>query len=135
MNDECFRLSLIDIMHAGLLNDFVNLIFDYNLKNDEEVYIQYKIASGNIILNIFDNCNNNRFNGYIFSNNNFIDNKNSITCIDVNETYRKYKNGTSNKNIILIGALLKSNDENEKVHIINLLFDGKMKEIISKNFL
>ena len=52
MNDECFRLSLIDIMHAGLLNDFVNLIFDYNLKNDEEVYIQYKIASGNIILNI-----------------------------------------------------------------------------------
>ena len=52
MNDEYFRLSLIDIMHAGLLNDFVNLIFDYNLKNDEEVYIQYKIASGNIILNI-----------------------------------------------------------------------------------
>ena len=38
MNDECFRLSLIDIMHAGLLNDFVNLIFDYNLKNDEEVW-------------------------------------------------------------------------------------------------
>ena len=100
MNDECFRLSLIDIMHAGLLNDFVNLIFDYNLKNDEEVYIQYKIASGNIILNIFDNCNNNRFNGYIFSNNNFIDDKNSITCIDVNEAYKKYKNGTSNKNII-----------------------------------
>ena len=65
MNDECFRLSLIDIMHAGLLNDFVNLIFDYNLKNDEEVYIQYKIASGNIILNIFDNyiilSNINRF--------------------------------------------------------------------------
>ena len=135
MNDECFRLSLIDIMHAGLLNDFVNLIFDYNLKNDEEVYIQYKIASGNIILNIFDNCNNNRFNGYIFSNNNFIDDKNSITCIDVNEAYKKYKNGTSNKNTILIGALLKSNDENEKIHIINLLFDGKMKEIISKNFL
>ena len=27
------------------------------------------------------------------------------------------------------------NDENEKIHIINLLFDGKMKEIISKNFL
>ena len=41
----------------------------------------------------------------------------------------------TNKNIILIGALLKSNDENEKIHIINLLFDGKMKEIISKNFL
>lgn len=48
---------------------------------------------------------------------------------------RSNKNCTSNKNIILIGALLKSNDENEKIHIINLLFDGKMKEIISKNFL
>ena len=42
---------------------------------------------------------------------------------------------SKDKNIILIGALLKSNDENEKIHIINLLFDDKMKEIISKNFL
>lgn len=135
MNDECFRLSLIDIMHAGLLNDFVNLIFDYNLRNDEEVYMQYKIASGNIILNIFDNCNNNRFNGYIFSNSNFINSNNDFSCIDINKAYEKYKNGTYNNNIILVGALLKSNDENEKINIINLLFDGKMKEIISKNFL
>lgn len=135
MNDECFRLALIDIMHAGLLNDFVNLVFGYNLKSNEDVYMQYKIASGNIILNIFDNCNNNRFNGYIFSNNNIIDDNNEITYIDINDAYKKYKNDNNYNNLILIGALLKSNNENEKIHIINLLFDGKMKKIISRNFL
>lgn len=135
MNDECFRLALIDIMHAGLLNDFVNLVFGYNLKSNEDVYMQYKIASGNIILNIFDNCNNNRFNGYIFSNNNIIDDNNEITYIDINDAYKKYKNDNNYNNLILIGALLKSNNENEKIHIINLLFDGKMKKIIRRNFL
>ncbi len=135
MNDECFRLALIDIMHAGLLNDFVNLVFGYNLKSNEDVYMQYKIASGNIILNIFDNCNNNRFNGYIFSNNNIIDDNNEITYIDINDAYKKYKNDNNYNNLILIGALLKSNNEDEKIHIINLLFDGKMKKIISRNFL
>lgn len=135
MNDECFRLALIDIMHAGLLNDFVNLVFGYNLKSNEDVYMQYKIASGNIILNIFDNCNNNRFNGYIFSNNNIIDDNNEITYIDINDAYKKYKNDNNYNNLILIGALLKSNNEDEKIHIINLLFDGKMKNIISRNFL
>ena len=48
MIDEPFRLSLIEIMNNDLLNDFVNCIFDYNLKKDEYVYIQYKIVNGNI---------------------------------------------------------------------------------------
>ena len=39
MSDEPFRLSLIEIMNNDLLNDFVNCIFDYNLKKDEYVYI------------------------------------------------------------------------------------------------
>ena len=30
MNDEIFRLSLIDVMNEGLLNDFVNDIFGYD---------------------------------------------------------------------------------------------------------
>ena len=45
MNDEMFRLSLIDITNNDLLNDFVNNIFDYDfdLKKGEYVYVQYKI--------------------------------------------------------------------------------------------
>ena len=38
MSDEPFRLSLIEIMNNDLLNDFVNCIFDYNLKKDEYFY-------------------------------------------------------------------------------------------------
>ena len=30
MNDEIFRLSLIDVMNESLLNDFVNDIFGYD---------------------------------------------------------------------------------------------------------
>ena len=59
MNDEMFRLALIDITNADLLNDFVNDIFgyDFDLRNEEYVYIQYKIVEDNIILNIYDNKN------------------------------------------------------------------------------
>ena len=37
MNDEIFRLSLIDVMNEGLLNDFVNDIFgyDFDIKKEE----------------------------------------------------------------------------------------------------
>ena len=57
MNDEMFRLSLIDVMNEGLLNDFVNDIFgyDFDIKKKEYVYIQYKVLGDNIILNIFLN--------------------------------------------------------------------------------
>ena len=55
MNDEMFRLSLIDITNNDLLNDFVNNIFgyDFDFDNEEYVYIQYKIVSKNIVLNIY----------------------------------------------------------------------------------
>ena len=37
---------LIDVMNEGLLNDFVNDIFgyDFDIKKEEYVYIQYKIV-------------------------------------------------------------------------------------------
>ena len=92
MNDEMFRLSLIDITNNDLLNDFVNNIFgyDFDLKNEEYVYIQYKIVSKNIVLNIYDNKNSNRFKAYIFTLNNIKSDDNSI-YINVNNEYDKYK--------------------------------------------
>ena len=32
MNDEMFRQALIELMNLGLLNEFVNEVFEYNLK-------------------------------------------------------------------------------------------------------
>lgn len=135
MNDEIFRLSLIDVMNEGLLNDFVNDIFgyDFDIKKEEYVYIQYKILGDNIILNIYDNKNNNRFKAYIFTMND-IDSDNDAKYINVKEKYDKYKNGNKEK-ITLIASLLLSKDNDEKKEIIESLFRGKIKDIFSHYFL
>lgn len=135
MNDEMFRLSLIDVMNEGLLNDFVNDIFgyDFDIKKEEYVYIQYKILGDNIILNIYDNKNNNRFKAYIFTMND-IDSDNDAKYINVKEKYDKYKNGNKEK-ITLIASLLLSKDNDEKKEIIESLFSGKIKDIFSHYFL
>ena len=135
MNDEIFRLSLIDVMNEGLLNDFVNDIFgyDFDIKKEEYVYIQYKILGDNVILNIYDNKNNNRFKAYIFTMND-IDNDEDTKYINVKEKYDKYKNGNKKK-ITLIASLLLSKDNDEKKEIIESLFNGKIKDIFSHYFL
>lgn len=135
MNDEIFRLSLIDVMNEGLLNDFVNDIFgyDFDIKKEEYVYIQYKILGDNIIINIYDNKNNNRFKSYIFTMND-IDNDEDTKYINVKEEYDKYKNGNKEK-ITLMASLLLSKNNNEKKEIIESLFSGKIKDIFSHYFL
>lgn len=135
MNDEIFRLSLIDVMNEGLLNDFVNDIFgyDFDIKKEEYVYIQYKVLGDNIILNIYDNKNNNRFKAYIFTMND-IDSDEDTKYINVKEEYDKYKDGNKEK-ITLIASLLLSKDNDEKKEIIESLFSGKIKDIFSHYFL
>ena len=135
MNDEMFRLSLIDITNNDLLNDFVNNVFgyDFDLKKEEYVYIQYKIISGNIILNIYDNKNSNRFKAYIFTLNNIKSDDNSI-YINVNNEYNKYKIGSKNS-LCLLSSLLISKNSNEKKEIIESLFSGKTKDIFNHYFL
>lgn len=135
MNDEIFRLSLIDVMNENLLNDFVNDIFgyDFDIKKEEYVYIQYKILGDNVILNIYDNKNNNRFKAYIFTMND-IDNDEDTKYINVKEEYDKYKNGNKEK-ITLMASLLLSKNNNEKKEIIESLFSGKIKDIFSHYFL
>lgn len=135
MNDEIFRLSLIDVMNEGLLNEFVNDIFgyDFDTKKEEYVYIQYKVLGENIILNIYDNKNSNRFKAYIFTMND-IDSANDAKYINVREEYNKYKNGNKEE-ITLIASLLLSKDNDEKKEIIESLFSGKIKDIFSHYFL
>ena len=122
MNDEIFRLSLINVMNEGLLNDFVNDIFgyDFDILKGEYVYIQYKILGDNIILNIYDNKNSNRFKAYIFTLNDIDSDENSI-YINVKKEYDKYKSGNRDK-LCLLSSLLFTKDTNEKIEIINSLF-------------
>lgn len=135
MNDEMFRLSLIEVMNSNLLNDFVNSIFnyDFDINNKEYVYIQYKVLGDNIILNIYDNKNSNRFKAYIFTLND-IESNNDTKYINVNDEYNKYKDGNKEK-ITLMASLLLSNNYDEKKEIIESLFSGKIKDIFSHYFL
>lgn len=135
MNDEMFRLVLIDITNDDLLNDFVNDIFEYDfdLKKEEYVYIQYKVVGDNIILNIYDNKNSNRFKAYIFTLNDICSNGNS-RYINVKKEYDKYKNDNKD-NLCLLSSLLFTKDNNEKIEIINSLFSGKIKDIFNHYFL
>lgn len=135
MNDEMFRLALVDITNADLLNDFVNDIFgyDFDLRNEEYVYIQYKIVDNNVILNIYDNKNSNRFKAYIFTLSD-IDSDGTSRYINVKKEYDKYKKGNKDK-LCLLSSLLFTKDDNEKIEIINSLFSGKIKDIFSHYFL
>lgn len=135
MNDEMFRLALIDITNDDLLNDFVNDIFEYDfdLKKEEYVYIQYKVVGDNIILNIYDNKNSNRFKAYIFTLNDIGSDENS-RYINVKKEYDKYKSGNRDK-LCLLSSLLFTKDNNEKIEIINSLFSDKIKNIFSHYFL
>ena len=135
MNDEMFRLALIDITNDDLLNDFVNDIFEYDfdLKKEEYVYIQYKVVGDNIILNIYDNKNSNRFKAYIFTLND-IDSNGISRYINVKKEYDKYKSGNRDK-LCLLSSLLFTKDNNEKIEIINSLFSDKIKNIFSQYFL
>lgn len=135
MNDEMLRLSLIEIMNTGLLNNFVNKIFGYRLGDSEFVYIQYKIVKRNIVLNIFDNTKKNRFRAFVFTLNN-IENDNDTTYVNVKDCYIKYINKMTKKKLFLLGALIYSNDNIEKKEIIESLFDDiRMKYVFYKNFI
>ena len=135
MNDEMFRKSLIEITDNDLLNNFVNEIFNYNLKEDEYVYIQYKIVNGNIVLNIYDNAKDNRFKAYIFSLDNIINDDRDTLYINIKDCYDEYKKDNINNNLCLLGALLMTNKLDEKQDIINRLFDNEIKRILNKHFI
>ena len=134
MNDEMLRLSLIELMNKNLLNAFVNKIFDYNLKEDEYVYMQYKIVNGNVVLNIYDNNKTNRFKAFIFTNDKIINDDKDVNYINIEDCYRIYKNNDTKNKINLIGALLREQDNNEKKKIINYIDDTGIKNILLKHF-
>ena len=134
MNDEMLRLSLIDLMNTDLLNDFVNKVFNYRLKSNQYIYMQYKIVNSNIVLNIYDKRSSNKFKAYIFTNEQLNDINNCISYININNCYSKYKNTKTRNKICLLGALLKSDDNDEKRKIIDCIDNNKIKNILLKHF-
>lgn len=132
VDKEIIRSILIEIMDNGLLNSFVNIVFNYNLKDDEYVYIQFKTTHTNIIMNVFDNANSNRFNAFIFTSNeddySFYKDNVGITHVNINKCYEEYKNKTSDK-LVLFGAIMKTTNKKEQNDIIDKMFADDIKSI------
>lgn len=129
------RLSLIEIMNLGLLNDFVNRVFGYKLEDKEFVYIQYKVVKGNVVMNVFDNAKNNRFKAFIFTLDD-IESDKDTTYINIKDAYLKWKENKNMKKLFLLGVLLYSTDNDEKKEIIEILFDNvRIKYVLYKYFI
>ena len=117
---EIFRQILIKLMEEGLLNDFISITFNYNLKENDFIFAQYKIIDSNVMLDIFDNNNKNRFNAYIFvedSDNILIEkeiNKDaSITYLYIDNCYKKYKQNKKLSNLLKLAVSFRVKDINE----------------------
>ena len=134
MNDEMLRLSLIDFMNNNLLNEFVNIVFDYHLRENEYIYMQYKIINNNIVINIYDNNDNNRFKVFVFTNNYLENSNDEFYYIDINKSYKEYRDNISNK-LYLIGALLNEQNNEEKKNLINYIENNDIRNILLKHFI
>src|SRR5699024_11079874 len=97
--------------------------------------IQYKIVHNNIVLNMFDNSDSNRFKAFIFTQNSNLKDSKDIKYIDINLCYNNYKKKKIQDKLCLIGALLATKKNNEKKDIINKLFDDNIAKILLKYFI
>lgn len=137
--NDILKKILLELIDNNLLNEFINIIFNYKLKNDDIVYIQYKIVKEELILDIFDNSENRKFNVYVFKKGNrknpieiIKEQSTSINYINMNACYKEYKKNNKTTNIIKLGALFKVKNKEEFNEIINNIFP---KEINIKNII
>lgn len=134
---EVFRQILIKLMDDGLLNEFISITFNYNLKDNDFIFAQYKIIDNNVMLDIFDNNIKNRFNAYIFvedSENILIEkevNKDAcITYLYIDNCYKKYKQNKKISNLLKLAASFRVKNINELKDLIKNTYPKKIEKII-----
>ena len=134
---EIFRQILIKLMNKGYLNDFISIVFNYNLEENDFIYAQYKIIDNNVILDIFDNNKKNRFNAYIFvedSQNILIEKEVNIdTCITylyIDNCYKKYKEKRTLSNLIKLAASFRVKNTEELNDLMKNMFPKEIEKII-----
>ena len=134
---EIFRQVLISLMNNGYLNEFISITFNYSLEDNDFVFAQYKIIDNNVILDIFDNNVENRFNAYVFvenSNDILIEkqvNKSaSITYLYIDNCYKKFKEKKRLSNLLKLAASFRVKDINEFNYLIKGIYPKEIEKII-----
>ena len=67
---ELLELFIKTVQERGLLTDFIKLIFGYDNLYDYNYIFRLSTSNDEIIIDIYDNISDNRFNRYIFNYNN-----------------------------------------------------------------
>ena len=134
---EIFRQILIKLMNTGLLNEFISIVFNYDLDRNDFIFAQYKIINGDVTLEIFDNNNVNRFNAYVFVENSKnitiekeVNNNTSVIYLYLDNCYKKYKNNYKVDNLIKLALSFRVETINEFNKLILNLFPKKIEKII-----
>ena len=130
MNNKSIMYQFIKkINDVGLITKFIINIFDYRCINDNNYIFRISENNEEIIIDIYDNISNTRFNRYIF---NFIDNSNVKKYKDdfVYITYISILNVVDSDNKLLKLSYLFKIDCNKMLEYADNFFDKDFVEIL-----
>lgn len=110
------------IEEHNIMTLFIKNLFDYRELYDYNYLFRLKVIGSNVIIDIYDNVSNNRFNRYIF---NFNDEKDNYHSVNSDNVYVTYLN------------VFKTNDSKNKLDKLAHLFSLKKREMYdyAKTFL
>ena len=119
-----------EITNNNLLTDFFNDIFEYRYLKEYNYIYRYTEEKDKIIIDIYDNISNNRFNRYIFLFNSNLDNRVEednnvfITYINTNKPPK------DNSNISKLAYLITL--DNNQIEYAKTFLDQKYLDILTK---
>ena len=110
------------IEEHNIMTLFIKNLFDYRELYDYNYLFRLKVIGSNVIIDIYDNVSNNRFNRYIF---NFNDEKDNYHSVNSDNVYVTYLN------------VLRTCDSENKLDKLAHLFSLKKREMYdyAKTFL
>ena len=131
MNKKDLMLRFIRIIrNRKLLTDFIKNIFDYDDFNDYNYLFRVQSEDDRVIIDIYDNISENRFNRYnfIFSNGDF--DVQVFRKDNVFNTYMYIVNLTDSNNKLLKFGYLFKLDEEEMVEYAKTFLDIKFVMVL-----
>ena len=121
---------IVELQHRKLLTDFLKIIFDYRVLNDYNYIFRIIMEDDRVIIDIYDNVSENRFNRYVFI---FKKGKYKIKCLECNNVYITYINVLNSVNDVVNVyrlAYLFRLDKSEMIEYAKTFLDYKFIKIL-----
>lgn len=131
MNNKDIMIQFINKIHGmGILTDFIKYIFDYESLFDYNYMFRMIDGDNHVIIDIYDNVSDNKFNRYIYD---FIGNSDEIITYVEDDVFVKkisVKNLIDNDDMVIkLGYLFKL-DRDLMIEYASLFMDIKFVEIL-----